>query len=91
LGARTIHGPRAPVAGARITAAIDLPAGWIRVGGDASVVEFPPEPPIDENTPLGVELSVRQGAEVATARQASMLMLPRVIVPGYLNDLGSLD
>jgi hypothetical protein len=83
-----IHGPRAPAPGARILAAIDLPAGRIRVGGDASVVEFPPVPPIEENTPIGLDLTVRQGAEVATARQAGMLLLPTVIVPGYLNDFG---
>ena len=88
VGGHAIRGPRAPVPGARIPAAIDLPAGRIRVGGDASVVEFPPVPPIEENTPIGLDVTVRQGAEVATARQAGMLLLPTVIVPGYLNDLG---
>lgn len=88
VGGRVIHGPRAPVPGARIPAAIDLRAGRIRVGGDASVVEFPPVPPIEENTPIGLDVTVRQGAEVATALQAGTLLLPTVIVPGYLNDLG---
>lgn len=87
-GGQAIHGPRAPVPAARIPAAIDLRAGKVRVGGDASVVEFAPVPPFEENTSIDLEVTVRQAADVATARQSSMLLLPTVIVPGYLNDLG---
>jgi hypothetical protein len=88
VGGQAIQGPPHLVPAARIPAVIDLPGGRIRVGGDATVVEFTPVPRIEENTPLTLELTVRQGAEVATARRTSVLLLPTVIVPGYLNDIG---
>ncbi len=82
-----IEGPRFPVAASRIPAAIDLPAGKFRVGG-VGTHDFAPVPPPDENTSIAVEVTVRQGDEVATARQTGVLLLPTLIVPGYLNDLG---
>src|SRR5438034_2833239 len=74
VGGQTIHGLPHPVVAARIPAAIDLPAGKIRVGGDASVVEFTPLPPLEENTPLALEITVRQGLESATARRSGVLL-----------------
>ena len=87
LGGQSIQGPPGPVVAARIPASIDLLAGRVRVGGDAFVAEFPPMPPVTENTPIALEVTVRQGDEVATARQTGVLLLPTVIVPGYLNDM----
>ena len=88
VGGRSFQGPAAPVPAARIPAAIDLPSGKVRVGGDASVVDFTPIPRIEENTPITLEITVRQASDVATGRQTGVLLLPTVIVPGYLNDLG---
>jgi hypothetical protein len=88
VGGQTIKKPPAPVAGARVPVVIDLPAGRIRVGGNAPVADFPPVPRLEENTPISLDLTVRQGGEVATARQTGVLLLPTVIVPGYLNDVG---
>jgi len=87
LGGQTIEEPRSPLIASRIPAFFDLPAGRIRIGRDASVVEFAPVPPFTENTPVVLEITVRQGGEVATARQTGVLLLPTVIVPGYLNDM----
>ena len=88
VAGHSIQGAEAPVPAARIPATIDLQAGRILVGGNASVVEFTPLPPLEENTPLAVEVTIRQASEVATAEQAGVLLLPTVIVPGYLNDIG---
>jgi hypothetical protein len=87
LGGQTIHGDPGPVVASRIPAALDLPAGRIRVGGDAAVAEFAPVPPLRENMPVTIALTVRQGDQVASARETAMLLLPTVIVPGYLNDM----
>ncbi|HET9000667.1 MAG TPA: hypothetical protein VFP86_13575 [bacterium] len=87
LGGQTVEGPQSPLTASRIPAFFDLPAGRVRIGGDASVAEFTPVPPFTENTPVAIELTVRQGGEVATARQTGVLLLPTVIVPGYLNDM----
>jgi hypothetical protein len=88
LGGHVIYGDQHPVPAARIPATIDLPAGRILVGGNASVVDFLPLPPLEENTPLAIEITIHQASEVATAEQAGVLLLPTVFVPGYLNDIG---
>jgi hypothetical protein len=87
LNGQSIQGQALPVIASRIPTFIDLPAGRIRIGGDASVGEFPPVPPLEENMPAVIEVTVRQGNEVATERQTAMLLLPTIIVPGYLNDM----
>src|SRR5262249_31368241 len=58
-----------------------------RVGGDASVAEFTPVPPLREDLPIVFEVTVRQGDQTATAKQTGVLLLPTVIVPGYLNNM----
>ncbi|HEV2357330.1 MAG TPA: hypothetical protein VGZ23_06930 [bacterium] len=92
VGGQTIRRPPHPLIAPRIPASIDLPAGRVRVGGDVSVAEFTPVPPIDENLQIAVEVTARQGPAAATAKQIALVRLPTVIVPGYLNDLeGSAD
>jgi hypothetical protein len=89
VGGRTIR--QAPLPpyhlSARFPIVLDLPGGRILVGGDASVGEFPPLPPLEENMTVAFEITVRQGDEVATAHQTGALLLPTIIVPGYLNEL----
>jgi hypothetical protein len=87
LGDQTIQGSPGAVVASRIPAALDLPAGRVRIGGDAAVAEFTPVPPLRENMPVTIALTVRQGDQVASARVTGMLLLPTVIVPGYLNDM----
>lgn len=86
IGAQVVHRPPQPMIAPRVPASIDLPAGRIRLG-DVSVDEFTPVPPLEENLPVRVELTVRQGDAAATARQTAVVLLPTVIVPGYLNDI----
>src|SRR5262249_21790062 len=50
-----------PVIASRTPAVIDLPAGRVRVGGDASVAEFTPVRPLKEDLPIVFEVTVRQG------------------------------
>ena len=87
VGGQSFQGGPDRVIAARFPAAFDLPAGRVRVGGNASVAEFTPVPPLEENTPVAVEITVRQGNAVATARRTGMLLLPTIIVPGYLSDM----
>ncbi len=87
VGGRTILGEPGPVVAARLPAAIDLRRGRVLIGGDASVAEFIPVPPLEEKPPIAVEVTVRQGNAVATVQQKGVLLLPTIIVPGYLNDL----
>jgi hypothetical protein len=91
LGGQSIHGTPFPVIAARIPTFIDLAAGRVRIGGDASVGEFTPVPPLRETLPIALEIAVRQGNETAVARQSGVLMLPTIIVPGYLNDIAGPD
>ena len=86
IGGRVIQGPPGPVVAAYLPAMLDMPAGKLRLGG-VSIIEFPPVPPLAENTPIAVEVTVRQGPAAVTARRNGTLLLPTVIVPGYLNDL----
>ena len=66
---------------------LDLEAGRVRIGGVAVAV-FTPLPRLQENTRVPIEVTVRQGAAEATIRQSATLLIPTIIVPGYLNDLG---
>lgn len=87
VGERVIQAPPGPVVAARLPGSIDLAAGKFRIGGVAVGEDFAPVPPLEENTRIAVELTIHQGNAVATARQAGVLLLPTVIVPGYLNDM----
>jgi hypothetical protein len=87
VGGQVVRRPTHPLIAPRVPASIDLPAGRIRVGGDVSVAEFTPVPPLEENLPISVEIVVRQGDTMAVARQTAVMRLPTVIVPGYLNDI----
>ncbi len=69
---------------------LDLQTGFVRVGGVAAG-EIPPVPPFDENRQFPIEVTVRQGPHVATARQVVTVPLPTVIVPGYRNEAGGPD
>jgi hypothetical protein len=80
-----------PVTAAHVPMIIDLPAGRVRVGGDASVLEFQPVPRPDDDLPVELDVNVRQGDGTAAARQTGVLLLPVVIVPGYMNDMGGPD
>jgi pimeloyl-ACP methyl ester carboxylesterase len=87
VGGQMIPGREGPAFAARLPAAIDLRRGRVLIGGDASMEEFAPVPPLEENTPIAVEVTVRQGSAVAAVQQKGVLLLPTIIVPGYLNDM----
>ena len=86
IGAQTVHQPSHPLIARRVPATIDLPAGRVRAG-DVSVAEFTPVPRLDDDLPVSVEVTARQGAATARAREATVVRLPTVIVPGYLNEI----
>lgn len=86
VGGRVIQGPPGPAPAAFLPAVLDMRAGTLRLGGVA-IIDFTPVPPLAENTPIAVEVTVRQGKAAVTARRNGLLLLPTVIVPGYLNDL----
>lgn len=65
---------------------LDLAAGVVRVGG-VSVGRFAPVPRFRENLRFPIQVSVQRGALVATAGYTATILLPTVIVPGYLNEL----
>ncbi|HLJ59726.1 MAG TPA: hypothetical protein VKZ50_08340 [bacterium] len=87
LGHEVVDLPAVPVIASRIPIVIDLRAGTGQVDG-VSGLEFRPVPPLDSNLPIAIELTVRQGSEGAAARLTGLLLLPTVIVPGYLNEFG---
>ncbi len=66
---------------------LDLPAGVVRVGG-IPVGTFSPVLPFKENMRFPVEVALSHGLRTATARREVVLLLPTVIVSGYLNELG---
>ena len=84
----TIEQPTTAFAGPmdHFSVVLDLRAGQSRIGGVVTA-DFPPIPPPGENTPVTLEIVVRQGAETAAARQTGLLLLPTVLVPGYLNEI----
>lgn len=71
----------------RFAVDLDLQAGEVRVGS-VSVGAFTPVPRFAENMRFPVEATVRRGPETATVRRTVTLLLPTVIVPGYLNESG---
>jgi hypothetical protein len=87
IGAQVVHQSPHPLIAPRVPASIDLPAGRVRVAGAVSVAEFTPVQPLEENLPIRVEITVRQGDAVAAARQTAVMFVPTVIVPGYLNEI----
>jgi hypothetical protein len=88
VGDTVIEGPRGPAVAARLPGVLDVRSGTFRLGGVA-ILNFPSIPPFAQNTPIAVEVTVRQGNAAATDRRHGTLLLPTVIVPGYLNDLDS--
>jgi pimeloyl-ACP methyl ester carboxylesterase len=88
VGDRVIEGPRGSVVAARLPGVLDLAAGAFRLGG-VTIFHFTPMPPATQNSPISVEVTVRQGNAAVTGRRSGMLLLPTVIVPGYLNDIDS--
>ena len=88
VGSTEIVGPPSAVAHlpSRLPIVVDFVAGRITAGG-VSVGRFPPVPPIDENTPVALDVTLGQHSQTATARWAGMWFLPTVVVPGYLNEL----
>ncbi len=76
-----IHMPR------RFAMDIDLPGGAVRVGV-VKVGEFAPIQPFTDNVRFPIQVTLRQEARVATASRIVTILLPTVIVPGYMNELG---
>jgi hypothetical protein len=74
----------------RFTMVLDLPAGVITVGG-IPIGAFHPVLPFTENLRFPVDVTVRHGSRAATARSIATILLPTVIVPGYLNELSGQD
>lgn len=64
---------------------LDLSEGVVSVGGVA-VGNFVPVRPFTENLRFLVEVTVRRGSLAVTARRTATILLPTVIVPGYLNE-----
>jgi hypothetical protein len=75
-----IHMPR------RFAMDIDLPGGAIRVGV-VKVGEFAPIRPFTDNVRFPIRVTLRQEAREATASRIVTIILPTVIVPGYMNEL----
>jgi hypothetical protein len=88
VGNEVIEEPRGPVLAAHLPGVLDLRAGTFRLGG-VTMFHFNALPPLAQNTPIVVDITVRQGGTTVTVRRQGMLLLPTVIVPGYLNDLDS--
>jgi len=86
VGGAVINGARQPVVAAHLPGELDLTGGTFRLGG-VRMFHFTPVPPPAENISISVDITVRQGGETATVHRVDMLLLPTLIVPGYLNDL----
>ena len=65
---------------------IDLPGGAVRVGV-VKVGEFAPIQPFMDNVRFPIRVTLRQETGVATATRIVTILLPTVIVPGYMNEL----
>lgn len=88
VGDMVIDGPRVPVAAPHLPGVLDLRAGTFRLGG-VTILHFNALPPLSRNLPIVVDVTVRQGGAATTVRRTGTLLLPTIIVPGYLNDLDS--
>src|SRR5437588_421965 len=75
---------------ARFALDLDLAAGAVRIAG-VTVGEFAPVQRFDENLIFPVEVTLRRGPYVATARRLVAIPLPTVVVPGYANELRGPD
>jgi len=75
-----IHMPR------RFAMDIDLPGGAILVGV-VKVGEFAPIQPFMDNVRFPIRVTLRQEAREASASRIITILLPTVIVPGYMNEL----
>jgi hypothetical protein len=64
---------------------LDLRNGTIGLDGVA-MAHFAPIPPPGDNIGVRLNVTVRQDGETATGQQTGVLVLPTVIVPGYLNE-----
>jgi len=73
----------------RFTMDMDLPAGLVRVAG-VVVGDFKPIPRFEENLRFPIEVTVSHGPRASTARTMATILLPTVVVPGYLNEMGGL-
>ena len=51
-----------------------------------ATAHFSPIPPPSDNAAVRLDVTVRQDGATATDRQTGTLLLPTVIVPGYLNE-----
>ena len=74
----------------RFSMVLDLPAGIVRVGGVA-VGTFQPIRRFEENLRFPIDVTLSHGSLTATARRAVTILLPTVIVPGYLNEMSGPD
>ncbi|HLW46166.1 MAG TPA: hypothetical protein VKW09_00145 [bacterium] len=83
-----VQAPLGPAVAARLPGVLDLRAGTFRLGG-VTMLHFAPMPPPTQNVPLSVDVTLRQGGAAASGRRTGALLLPTVIVPGYLNDLST--
>lgn len=88
IGGQVIEGSQQMAVAGHLPVLLDLPAGTARLGG-VEIFHFTPVPPFNRNTPVAIVVTVRQANDVATASQAGVFLLPTVVVPGYLNDLGA--
>lgn len=86
VGDVVIDGLRAAVAAPHLPGVLDVRTGTFRLGG-VTLLHFTPLPPLTQNLPIAVEVTVRQGNVATTSRRTGALLLPTVMVPGYLNDL----
>jgi len=71
----------------RFSMDVDFPAGVIWVGV-VKVGEFHSVRPFTENMRFPVRVTLRQGTRVATASRMVTILLPTVIVAGYMNEIG---
>jgi Lipase (class 2) len=76
-----IHMPR------RFAMDIDFQGGAVRVGV-VKVGEFAPIQPFTDNVRFPIRVTLRQETRQTTARRIVTILLPTVIVPGYMNELG---
>ena len=87
VGGQSIVQPQTllPPAADHFRIILDLRDGTIRLDGIATA-HFAAIPPPGDNIAVRLDITVRQGGETATGRQTGILLLPTVIVPGYLNE-----
>jgi len=70
----------------RFAMVFDLAAGVVSVGG-ISVGAFHPIPPFAENMRFPIEVTIQHGPRTARAQREAAILLPTVVVPGYLDEI----